>query len=53
MANTPEYVFDTNGEPPRSELADHMRTYEAFLSLMKWGIILIALLLIGMAVFLL
>lgn len=50
-----EAIVDSNemsAEAPRGSIEDHKRTYEAFLSLTKWTIVFIALLLIGMAVFL-
>lgn len=42
-----------SGDQPHTSLEDHERTFEAFLQLIKWSIISIVLLLIGMAVFLL
>ena len=48
---TQEHTVDPN-DVPQISMADHMRTYEAFLSLTKYGIIAIVVLLIGMAFFL-
>ncbi len=54
MANEPTYSFaDDSGNPPRTSLEDHQQTYEGFLSLVKWGIGTVVLILVGMAVFLL
>lgn len=41
------------GPPPKTSIEDHKATFEAFLNLVKWGVLAVALLLIGMAVFLL
>ena len=35
-----------------NDYAEHERTYRMFLSLVKWGIIIIAIILLGMAYFL-
>lgn len=50
-----EAIVESNemsAEVPRTSIEDHRQTYEAFLSLTKWTIVFIALLLIGMAIFL-
>jgi len=53
MANQPIYeTADPNAEPPRTTIEEHQQTYDGFISLTKWTMIFIALLLIGMAVFL-
>lgn len=39
-------------EPPRPAMADREATYTAFLNLIKWGVAVVALVLIGMAIFL-
>jgi len=39
-------------EHPRTSMDDHKRTYDAFLSLTKWGIIAVVVLLIGLVIFL-
>jgi hypothetical protein len=44
---------DDGGEPPRTTLEEHERTYERFLGLTKWAVAVVALVLIGMALFLL
>jgi aminoglycoside 6'-N-acetyltransferase len=48
---THEHTADPN-DVPQVDMAQHKQTYEAFLNLMKIGIGAVALLLIGMAVFL-
>ncbi|UOM33798.1 aa3-type cytochrome c oxidase subunit IV [Acuticoccus sp. I52.16.1] len=54
MASEPTYSFaDESGNPPRTDYQDHVRTYEAFVSLTKWGIGTVVVILIAMAVFLL
>lgn len=54
MADNPTYSFaDENGNPPRTTIDEHMQTYEGFLALTKWGIGIVVLILVGMAVFLL
>lgn len=53
MASTPIYETTApDAEPPRTTIEQHQQTYDGFISLTKWTIIFIALLLIGMAVFL-
>lgn len=44
---------DDNGEPPRTDFADHQRTFDALIGLTKWGIAIVALILVGMWIFLL
>lgn len=39
-------------EHPKTDIEDHKRTYDAFLSLTKWGIIAVTILLIGLLIFL-
>ncbi|RAH98750.1 aa3-type cytochrome c oxidase subunit IV [Acuticoccus sediminis] len=54
MASEPTYALvDDNGNPPRTEFEEHVQTYEAFISLIKWGVGIIVVILIAMAVFLL
>ena len=35
-----------------NDYAEHERTYQMFLTLVKWGVIIIAIILLGMAYFL-
>jgi hypothetical protein len=44
---------DDGGGPPRTDFEEHQRTYERFLGLIKWAVAVVALVLIGMALFLL
>jgi hypothetical protein len=46
-------TIDDDGTPPEVDIAAHQATFDAFISLTKWTIVFIVLLLIGMAVFLL
>ena len=48
---THEHTADPN-DVPQIDMAQHRQTYEAFLNIMKIGIGAVALLLIGMAIFL-
>ncbi|MCF3934276.1 aa3-type cytochrome c oxidase subunit IV [Acuticoccus sp. M5D2P5] len=50
--DTIDSTADAAGDAPRTDFADHQRTYEAFLRLSKWTILLIVLLLFGMLIFL-
>ncbi|MFZ4807318.1 MAG: aa3-type cytochrome c oxidase subunit IV [Hyphomicrobiaceae bacterium] len=43
---------DTSDGHPAMDYKEHVRTYEGFVTATKWGTILIALIVIGMAVFL-
>lgn len=52
MANEARRHDETDEEPPRNTMAEHEATYNAFLTLTKWGIAVVALILIGMAIFL-
>ncbi|MEM0906086.1 MAG: aa3-type cytochrome c oxidase subunit IV [Pseudomonadota bacterium] len=38
--------------PPQIDMAEHQRTYDAFMNITKWGIIIVVVVLIAMAVFL-
>lgn len=53
MADEARRPEETDEEHPRTTMAEHEATYNAFLTLMKWGIAIVVLILIGMAVFLL
>lgn len=50
MANKESDEMDA--EPPRTTIEEHQRTYDAFMSLTKWSIAGVVLLLILLAVFL-
>ncbi|WMS44977.1 aa3-type cytochrome c oxidase subunit IV [Acuticoccus sp. MNP-M23] len=52
MAQPVYQTTDPDAEPPRTTIEEHQQTYDGFISLTKWSTICIALLLIGMAVFL-
>lgn len=41
-----------DGDAPKTSFEDHKQTFDAFLGLIKWGVAVVAILLIGMAVFL-
>ncbi len=54
MANQPTYSFtDEDGNPPRTSFDEHQHTYEAFLTVTKWSMGIVVLILVLMAVFLL
>lgn len=42
-----------DGEPPRIDMEAHQRTFDSLMTLTKYGTVIVALILIGMAVFLL
>ncbi|MEM7695546.1 MAG: aa3-type cytochrome c oxidase subunit IV [Pseudomonadota bacterium] len=42
----------TGGEHPRTSIEDHRRTYDAFMSITKWSIVAVVILLIGLLIFL-
>ncbi|XWN32544.1 MAG: aa3-type cytochrome c oxidase subunit IV [Devosia sp.] len=42
-----------NGEPPQTDIAEHQKTFDRLISLTKWAIIVVAVILIGLAYFLL
>jgi len=44
---------DEDGDPPRTSIEQHQETFDAFMSLTKWAVLAVVLVLIGMAVFLL
>lgn len=48
---THEHTADPN-DVPQIDMGQHKQTYEAFLGLIKIGIAAVAILLIGMAIFL-
>lgn len=52
--HTAPVAHDTtiDGEPPRTDFADHQRTFDAFIWLSKWTIAAVVIVLILMAVFL-
>lgn len=54
-ATTMDDNDDAHGHdaPPQVDIAAHQATFDAFVSLTKWTIVFIVLLLVGMAVFLL
>lgn len=43
---------DMDAEPPRTSMEDHKQTYDAFLNVTKWSIVVIAIILLGLAFFL-
>jgi hypothetical protein len=52
MADEARRPEENEDDTPRTTMAEHEATYNAFLTLMKWGIGIVALVLIGMAIFL-
>jgi hypothetical protein len=44
---------DPDSDPPRTSMEEHEATYNTFLRFTKWGVAVVVLVLIGMAVFLL
>jgi len=52
MADEARKPEEDDEDAPRTSMEEHKATYEAFLNLMKWGVVVVALLLIGMAIFL-
>lgn len=48
-----ERGYNGDEAPPRTDISEHQRTFDALLTLTKWGIAVVVLVLIGLAVFLL
>ncbi|MEO1103671.1 MAG: aa3-type cytochrome c oxidase subunit IV [Pseudomonadota bacterium] len=48
----PQTTGAETGEPPRTSIEDHKRTYDAFMGFTKWGTLIVAVILIGLLVFL-
>ncbi|WP_420391579.1 aa3-type cytochrome c oxidase subunit IV [Acuticoccus sp.] len=53
MSGEHTQTVEGDAEAPRTSIDDHQRTFETFLNLIKWTVGVVALVLIGMAVFLL
>lgn len=54
MAGDPAQHTATSddGTPPKIDMDEHRATYEGFLSVTKWGVIIVIILLVGMLIFL-
>lgn len=48
MASDEGDKVSETSEPPRTTMDDHMRTYDAFMNIMKWGIVAVVLILVGL-----
>ena len=48
-----QHGHGVDADAPRTSIEDHRQTFDAFMGFVKWGVIVVVAILIGMAVFLL